>query len=135
MPGLTSSDMSDTETEKLFAIGQEINRLGLKLGEEGLPSTERTNLLAFFISNLNNIKLINVVLNFLNTIPDDKYTERLAFLKKVSSSMFTYKLYGLAFGFIFSSSLSCFPIIPNTYITLYLSFLFLRSKKIYIRVK
>jgi hypothetical protein len=130
MPGLTSSNTSDTEYEKLFAIGQEINRLGLKLGEEGFPSTEKTKLLAFFAGNLSNTKLINVVLNFLSTIPDDKYTERVSFLKKVSSSMFTYKLCGLAFGFIFSSSLSCFPIIPNTYITLYL---LLRSKVI--RVK
>uniref|UniRef100_U9TPU5 Uncharacterized protein n=1 Tax=Rhizophagus irregularis (strain DAOM 181602 / DAOM 197198 / MUCL 43194) TaxID=747089 RepID=U9TPU5_RHIID len=83
MPGLTSSN---TESENLITdISQEISRLALNLDEEALPETERTRLRAFFTSILNNAK-IKVVSNVLNTIPKDNCTERLAYLKKVSTA-------------------------------------------------
>ncbi|GBC15446.2 crinkler (CRN) family protein, putative [Rhizophagus irregularis DAOM 181602=DAOM 197198] len=84
MPGLTSSN---TESENLITdISQEISRLALNLDEEALPETERTRLRAFFTSILNNAK-IKVVSNVLNTIPKDNCTERLAYLKKVSTEL------------------------------------------------
>ncbi|RGB22757.1 hypothetical protein C1646_775582 [Rhizophagus diaphanus] len=84
MPGLTSSN---AESENLITdICQEISRLALNLGEKGLPETERTRLRAFFTSNLNKAR-INVVSNVLNTIPKDNYTERIAYLKKVSTDI------------------------------------------------
>lgn len=87
MPGLTSSN---TESENLITdISQEISRLALNLDEEALPETERTRLRAFFTSILNNAK-IKVVSNVLNTIPKDNCTERLAYLKKVSTGIFIY---------------------------------------------
>ncbi|UZO18349.1 uncharacterized protein OCT59_009664 [Rhizophagus irregularis] len=78
---------SNTESENLITdISQEISRLALNLDEEALPETERTRLRAFFTSILNNAK-IKVVSNVLNTIPKDNCTERLAYLKKVSTEL------------------------------------------------
>jgi hypothetical protein len=88
---MSGSTSSTTGNEKVIAISAEINRLGLNLDEESFPTTERVKLRGFFIKNSNNIEFLDNVSVVLNTISADNYNVRLAFLKKVSSGMFSYK--------------------------------------------
>lgn len=76
------SKMSTRGNEKVIAICKEINRLGSNLAEEIFPSAERVDLRAFFTNN-SDTEFLDLVLNILNTIPNENSTERLAYLKKL----------------------------------------------------
>ena len=76
-----SGSTSSRGNKKVVAICQEINRLGQNLGEENFPPEERTDLRIFFTNN--SLTNVDLVLNILNTIPNDNYNERLAYLKKL----------------------------------------------------
>ena len=78
-------------SEKVIAICQEINRLSASLGEEGFPTTERTNLRVFFTSKAYAEKFLCLILKVLGTIPYGSYNERLAYLKQMLDGMFSYR--------------------------------------------